>query len=223
MSTIDTPPPRFVIGARDLSQLLLPDKLSCCPSSVKVANDEAIKAVEAARTAEWEMRAAQAEAKRAVSIDASADREAVAAGQPLPPENARIKATEALHTCARRNEATQAEARDSVILLMRAISKHRGQWTKEQIATIQVAEAEAREQLELLTRTLDVLDRERHVLRGLETFPTQGSLHDVKFAALVQTTSPHIVGVRELIDPPAQGNTLASNSAPMSKRDFGQQ
>jgi hypothetical protein len=72
MSATQTPP-RFVIGLRDLDQLLLPPKLSCVPSSVKVANETATAAVNAATTANMEMRAAQTETKRAVSIDASAD------------------------------------------------------------------------------------------------------------------------------------------------------
>jgi hypothetical protein len=220
MSTIDTPPPRFVIGARDLDQLLLPDKLSCAPSSVKVANETAVAAVAAARDANAQMRAAQTEAKRAVSVDASADREAIAAGRELPKENARIKATEALRTCARRYEATQAEARDSVILLMRAISKHRGQWEKEQKATIEVAEADAREQLAALTQTLSDLEKERHVLRGLMELPVQGSLHGVQFAALVQETNPHIVAVGELIDPVQRDP--ARLPGPVSRRVLGE-
>jgi hypothetical protein len=223
MNTRETTPPRFVIGAGDaraLKQKLLPDKLSCAPSSVKVANATAIAAVNAAITADGQMRAAQEEAKRAVSIDASADREAVAAGRELPPENARVKATEALHTCARRNTAAQAEARDSVTLLMRAISKHRVTWMDEQRSTIEAIEADAREQVAALTQTLSDLEKERHVLRGLETFPVQGSLHGVQFAALVQETNPALIAVREVIDP-VQRDPVR-NSAPTSRRTLGE-
>jgi hypothetical protein len=223
MSTIETPPPRFVIGvgdARSLRKHLLPDKLSCAPSSVKVANETATKAVNAAITANRQMREAQEEAKRAVSIDASADREAIASGRELPKENARIKATEALRTCARRNEATQAEARDSVTLLMRAISKHRVQWEKEQKAVIEVAEADTRDQLAALTQTLSDLEKERHVLRGLQSFPAQGSLHGVQFAPLVHETNPALIAVREVIDP-IQRDPVR-NSAPTSRRTLGE-
>jgi hypothetical protein len=214
----DTPPPRFVIGGRDLRELLLPDRLSCCPGPVKHANEAATDAVAQARKAARELRAARDEAERAPAIDAAADKSAVALGRPLPERGAGAAAREAMRDCARRAEAQDGAARDAVTVLLRQIHKHRITWADEQAATIQAIETEASDQLQLLARTLDDLARERAVQAALKVFPTQGSVFEVRFNTPT-STPPELNALKELIEQPQR--TPARPQGPTSKTTLG--
>ena len=102
------------------------------PDPVRELNDEAVRLHAAAELAAQQFRAAKAEAGRAVAIDEAADREALAAGQPLLERRAVAEAEEALGMAQRRHEAARQNARDAVTELARGISRDKAAWLIEQ-------------------------------------------------------------------------------------------
>ena len=131
-TTTPAPPRRYVLGAGGGTELLLPDGLSAVPDPVRELNDEAVRLHAAAELAAQQFRAAKAEAGRAVAIDEAADREALAAGQPLLERRAVAEAEEALGMAQRRHEAARQNARDAVTELARGISRDKAAWLIEQ-------------------------------------------------------------------------------------------
>jgi hypothetical protein len=126
----DTPPidnPRFIFsgGGGINGDLLLPDGLAAIPKEVETAHAAAVAAFDRYQAAEREYRHAREQARLAPSLDASADAAAAALGKPLPAQCATHASREALALAARRFEASKVNARDTQIVLARAIAKHK--------------------------------------------------------------------------------------------------
>jgi hypothetical protein len=230
MSATDTPieNPRFFFsgGGGIDSDILLPDGLSCIPSDVQLANDEAVTAFEKYQLAERELRAARTREGQAAILDASADAEAAALNKELPTEQrATVKARESRLTCARSLDATKTNARATQFTLAKRIAKRKPTWMPEQEAVVEACADECRDLVGQLTVAYAALEKERALATALAEFPVQGSLVGVRLGRInapVSGTPPELEALRRAIDPPTQGNTLQSSSAPTSRRTLGQ-
>jgi hypothetical protein len=221
----ETPDTRYKLR-EPIPGILLEDDLSAIPKEVEAANAKAVAAWDGHRTALVQLRSARDEQNLAPHLDAIAGASAIAAGKELPTERAQNATSEAVTLCARREQGARTLARDAQLELAYAINKHRVVWTGEQSAVCTVARDECLDLVRQLGVALDALTRERVLLDGLKDFPQGGALDYTRMGRInapVMAPSADLQAIREAINPTTQGNTLASNSAPTSRRVLGQQ
>jgi hypothetical protein len=228
MSTsTETPPDAKYMLREPVATILLEDNLSAIPKEVETANQEACSAWDAFQDAQRRLRHARDEQKLAPSLDAAADASAVAAGKELPEqrERATFATLEAVHACARREQAARTLARDAQLALGYCIHKHQVMWISDQGSVVSATQDECLDLLERLGVAYAALTRERVLLDGLEKFPQGGHLDYCRMGRIHAPQSAPLAdleAIKEAINPTATGNTLAaSNSAPMSRRTLG--
>jgi hypothetical protein len=205
--------------------ILLQDDLSAIPKEVESANAEAVAAWDAFQDAQRQLRHARDEQNRAPSLDALADASAIAAGKPMPEQRATPAAREAVELCARREQGARTLARSTQLELAYTINKHKPVWISDQTGVVTATRSECLDLVERLGVAFDALTRERVLLDGLKDFPQGGALDYCRMGRInapVMAPSADLQAIREAINPTTQGNTLASNSAPMSRRVLGQ-
>jgi hypothetical protein len=220
----ETPDAKFMLR-EPVPTILLEDNLSACPPEVQTANTKAVAAWDGFQDAASRLRHVRNEQKLAPTLDALADESAVAAGEKLPKERATFAAREAVHACARKEQATRNIARTTQLELAYTINRHKIVWVGDQRAVVEAAQGECLDLVDRLGVAFSALQRERVLLVGLEDFPLGGHLDYCRMGRLNAPQLPPLEDletIREAINPTTRGNTLASNSAPMSKRVLGQ-
>jgi hypothetical protein len=223
-ATEETPITRYKLR-EPVPGILLEDDLSAIPKEVEAANAKAVAAWESHQTAMVQLRHARNEQNLAPSLDKAADAAAIAAGKALPEQRALTATSKAVELCARREQGARTLARNSQLELAYTINKHRPVWVSEQGAVCTVARDECLDLVERLGVAHAALTRERVLLDGLKDFPQGGALDYCRMGRLnapVVGTPPELEALRQAIDPTTRGNTLASNSAPTSRRTLGQ-
>ena len=195
--TATTPSGRFILGAGGGRGIIMADTVDM-PKPVRAANSAARDAAAQADQANFEYRAAREEARGAAAIDQARDREAIAAGQPLPEERAEVAAQAALTAAARRSEAAKGIADDAVITLARAITAAKPEWEPEMLERVEQIRAEALGLLDQLDQTLVRLAGAEAVAAGLAEWHGQGSLVVATFSA-AQRLPDQTSGLREVI------------------------
>jgi hypothetical protein len=223
----ETPPDAKFMLREPVPTILLEDNLSAIPKEVESANQTACSTWDAFQDAQRRLRHARDEQKLAPSLDAAADASAIAAGRELPEqrERATFATLEAVHACARREQAARTLARDAQLALGYCIHKHKVVWVADQGSVVSATQSECLDLVDRLGVAFSALQRERVLLVGLEDFPLGGHLDYCRMGRLNAPQLPPLEDletIREAINPTTRGNTLASNSAPMSKRVLGQ-
>jgi hypothetical protein len=220
----DAPDTRYKLR-EPVPGILLEDDLSAIPKEVESANAKAVAAWDGHQDATRRLRHARNEQNLAPALDQAADASAVALGKEMPSERAQFSTRKAVDLCARREQAARTLARDSQLELGYAINRHKPVWISEQSSVVEAAQGECLDLVDRLRVALDALTRERVLLDGLKDFPLGGALDYCRMGRIhppVIGPSPDLQAIREAIDPPAEGNVLQSNSAPMSRRVLGQ-
>jgi hypothetical protein len=221
----DTPAAKFMLR-EPVPTILLEDGLSAIPREVETVNTKAVSAWDAFQDGAARLRSARNEQKLAPSLDASADASAVAAGEKLPVERATFAAREAVHACARREQAARTLARETQLALAYTIHKHKVVWISDQGSVVSAAQSECLDLVERLGVAFSGLQRERVLLSGLEKFPQGGHIDYARMGRYNAAQLPpleNLEAIKEAITPTTTGNTLAaSNLAPTSRKTLGQ-
>jgi hypothetical protein len=201
---------RYILSASNHEAGITVPAVPGVPSSVAAASAKAAEAIAARDDAFAEQRACREQLHAAPLVDRANDSAAVSAGKPLPDKRLEPAARQAFALAARRAEACDTAARDLTLELAARIRQERAQWLPEAAAAVEATRQECVELVDRLAGLLDELDSEVAIRDALVAFPTQGSLHGVRFRPAQLRPDP-VAALREsLANNPEPGNTMVA-------------